>query len=58
MQKAEKDFALKLLVLSQNIKRAVDVHEHLAQSIRRPAELMMGSFDGIKVRALSLGIRS
>ncbi|KAK9180354.1 hypothetical protein WN943_029563 [Citrus x changshan-huyou] len=55
-KKAEKDFALKLLVLSQNIKRAVDVHEHLAQSIRRPAELMMGSFDGIKALQEQYGL--
>lgn len=34
----------------------MDVHEVLAQRTQRPAELMMGSFDGIKVIVLSLGI--
>ncbi|KAJ4722960.1 Type 1 membrane protein [Melia azedarach] len=47
-KKAEREFALSLLALSQNIKRAMDVHENLAQSMQRPAELMMGSFDAIK----------
>ncbi|XP_044484588.1 uncharacterized protein LOC123210358 [Mangifera indica] len=47
-KKAERDFAFSLLALCQNIKRAMDVHEVLAQSTQRPAELMMGSFDGIK----------
>lgn len=54
MQKAEREFALSLLALSQNIKRAMDVHENLAQSMQRPAELMMGSFDAIKVREAAL----
>ncbi|KAH9680905.1 hypothetical protein KPL71_026732 [Citrus sinensis] len=44
------------LHMSKNIKRAVDVHEHLAQSIRRPAELMMGSFDGIKALQEQYGL--
>lgn len=34
----------------------MDVHEGLAQSTQRPAELMMGFFDGIKVIILSFGI--
>ncbi|KAJ0035618.1 hypothetical protein Pint_25387 [Pistacia integerrima] len=48
LQKAERDFAFSLLALCRNIKRAMGVHEGLAQSKQRPAELMMGFFDGIK----------
>ncbi|XP_044500860.1 uncharacterized protein LOC123221936 [Mangifera indica] len=47
-KKAERDFIFSLLTLHHNIKRAMDVHEGLAQSTQRPAELMMGFFDGIK----------
>ncbi|XP_031267769.1 uncharacterized protein LOC116126199 [Pistacia vera] len=47
-KKAERDFAFSLLALCRNIKRAMGVHEGLAQSKQGPAELMMGFFDGIK----------
>ncbi|KAH7573059.1 hypothetical protein JRO89_XS03G0059800 [Xanthoceras sorbifolium] len=45
-KKAEREFTLSLLALFHNMKRAMEMHE--AQNMLRSAELMMGSFDGIK----------
>lgn len=50
-QEAERKFALNLLGLYQNIRRAVSLHENLSHDIERPAELTVGRFGGIDVRA-------
>ncbi|XVE81386.1 hypothetical protein DITRI_Ditri15bG0059200 [Diplodiscus trichospermus] len=47
-KKVHKELALKLFALSHNIKKAMEIHEDLSQILYRPAELIMGSFDGIK----------
>ncbi|XWS13449.1 hypothetical protein CRYUN_Cryun36dG0038100 [Craigia yunnanensis] len=43
-----REFALKLFALSHNIRKAMEIHEDLSLTLHRPAELIMGSFDGIK----------
>ncbi|XWS13451.1 hypothetical protein CRYUN_Cryun36dG0038300 [Craigia yunnanensis] len=43
-----REFALKLFALSHNIRKAMEIHEDSSQTLHRPAELIMGSFDGIK----------
>ncbi|PSR84751.1 Sucrose-phosphate synthase [Actinidia chinensis var. chinensis] len=48
-KKADREFIESLLSLIHNTRRAMDVHEDLSGSMRNPAELIMGSFDGIKV---------
>ncbi|XWS22387.1 hypothetical protein CRYUN_Cryun29cG0029600 [Craigia yunnanensis] len=47
-KKVHREFASKLLALSHNIRKAMEKHEVLSQTLHRPAELIMGSFDGIK----------
>ncbi|XVF38033.1 hypothetical protein REPUB_Repub20aG0062900 [Reevesia pubescens] len=47
-KKVHRDFALKLFALSHNIRKAIEMHEDMSQTLHRPAELIMGSFDGIK----------
>ncbi|XP_022722733.1 uncharacterized protein LOC111279928 isoform X1 [Durio zibethinus] len=47
-KKVHREFALKLLALSHNIRKAIEIHEDLSQTLHRPAELIMGYFDGIK----------
>nr|KJB28209.1 hypothetical protein B456_005G034400 [Gossypium raimondii] len=42
------EFASKLFALYRNIRKAMERHEDLSQTLRRPAELIMGSFYGIK----------
>lgn len=51
-QEAERKFVLNLLDLYQNVRRAVNLHEDLSHGIERPAELTVGRFGGIDVRAL------
>ncbi|TYH88245.1 hypothetical protein ES332_D01G173900v1 [Gossypium tomentosum] len=46
--KVHREFASKLFALYRNIRKAMERHEDLSQTLRRPAELIMGSFDGIK----------
>ncbi|KAA3485507.1 Protein grpE [Gossypium australe] len=48
LQKVHREFASKLFALYRNIRKAMERHEDLSQTLRRPAELIMGSFDGIK----------
>ncbi|XP_057486184.1 uncharacterized protein LOC130772309 isoform X2 [Actinidia eriantha] len=48
-KKADREFIESLLSLVHNTRRAMDVHEDLSGSMRNPAELITGSFDGIKV---------
>lgn len=48
-QKADRDFIVSLLSLIRNFRRAVELHEDLAQSTLSPAELITGCFDGFKV---------
>ncbi|OMO93059.1 hypothetical protein CCACVL1_06650 [Corchorus capsularis] len=45
-KKVHREFALKLLALSHNIRKAMEMRKDLLQY--KPAELIMGSFDGIK----------
>ncbi|TYH55429.1 hypothetical protein ES332_D09G234700v1 [Gossypium tomentosum] len=47
-KKVHREFASKLFALSHNIRKAMQMHEDLSQALHRPAELIVGSFDGIK----------
>ncbi|XVE84771.1 hypothetical protein DITRI_Ditri17bG0039300 [Diplodiscus trichospermus] len=47
-KKVEREFVSKLFALSLNIRKAMEIHEDLSQSLHRRAELIIGSFDGIK----------
>ncbi|XVF65127.1 hypothetical protein PTKIN_Ptkin09bG0221800 [Pterospermum kingtungense] len=47
-KKVHREFALKLFALSQNIRKAMKIHEDLSETLQRPAEFLMASFDGIK----------
>lgn len=49
MQKSDQSFALSLVSLTRNIKKAVENHEFFAENIISPAELLMGRFTGIEV---------
>ncbi|CAL5416660.1 unnamed protein product [Camellia sinensis] len=48
-KKAEREFITSLVSLVGNIRRAMEMHQDLSGSMRNPAELITGSFDGIKV---------
>ncbi|XP_028096144.1 uncharacterized protein LOC114296050 isoform X2 [Camellia sinensis] len=48
-KKAEREFITSLVSLIGNIRMAVEMHQDLSGSMRNPAELITGSFDGIKV---------
>uniref|UniRef100_A0A1J3IZD0 DUF7794 domain-containing protein n=1 Tax=Noccaea caerulescens TaxID=107243 RepID=A0A1J3IZD0_NOCCA len=54
-KEAERKFALNLLDLYQNIRRAVNLHEDLSHGIERPAELTVGRFGGIDALAKEYG---
>ncbi|XP_042517898.1 uncharacterized protein LOC122091814 isoform X2 [Macadamia integrifolia] len=45
---ADKEFALGLVYMIHNIRRAVEMHEEFSGSMQNPAELMTGHFTGIK----------
>ncbi|GMI71798.1 putative type 1 membrane protein [Hibiscus trionum] len=47
-KKVHREFASKLFALSHNIMKAIETHEDFSETLHRPAELIMGSFDGIK----------
>ena len=47
-KKAERQFVIGLLSLTQNVKRAIQNHHDLSQSTPSPAELLTGCFNGIK----------
>ncbi|GLU08720.1 hypothetical protein SLE2022_256160 [Rubroshorea leprosula] len=47
-KKGEREFVLSLLALSDNIRRAMEMHRDILLNIQRRAELIMGCFDGIK----------
>ncbi|MBA0870546.1 hypothetical protein Goshw_013997 [Gossypium schwendimanii] len=51
-EKAHNEFVSKLLALYCNIRKAMEKHGHLSKTLSRPAEIIMGSFDGIKVHNL------
>lgn len=55
-KKSDRDFTSSLLALSHNIRRAVDLHEDLSQSIQRHAELLIGHFNGIKALQEQYGL--
>ncbi|GMI69986.1 putative type 1 membrane protein [Hibiscus trionum] len=48
-EKAHKEFASRLLALYHNTRKAMEMHGQLSKTSHRPAELIMGSFNGIKV---------
>ncbi|KAG5531282.1 hypothetical protein RHGRI_026035 [Rhododendron griersonianum] len=48
-KKADREFIGSLVSLIRNIRRAMDMHQDLSGSMKKPAELIRGSFDGIKV---------
>ncbi|KAI8537998.1 hypothetical protein RHMOL_Rhmol09G0066700 [Rhododendron molle] len=48
-KKADREFIGSLVSLICNIRRAMDMHQDLSGSMKKPAELIRGSFDGIKV---------
>ncbi|XP_004486476.1 uncharacterized protein [Cicer arietinum] len=48
-KKAERKFVIGLLSLTQNVRKAIQLHHDLSQSTPSPAELLTGSFNGIKV---------
>jgi renin receptor len=48
-KKADREFAVSLLSLIRNFRRAIEMHEDLSHGTQNPAELMTGCYDGIKV---------
>ncbi|CAI9780491.1 unnamed protein product [Fraxinus pennsylvanica] len=46
---ADKEFIRSLVSLIHNIRRAIDMHQGLSESLHSPAELIAGRFDGIKI---------
>ncbi|XP_023928773.1 uncharacterized protein LOC112040103 [Quercus suber] len=54
-KKADRDFIVSLLSLIRNFRRAVELHEDLAQSMQSPAELITGCFDGFKALSEQYG---
>ncbi|ESQ37247.1 hypothetical protein EUTSA_v10002585mg [Eutrema salsugineum] len=54
-KEAERKFALNLLDLYKNIRRAVNLHEDISNGIERPAELTVGRFGGIDALAQEYG---
>ncbi|KAF8117667.1 hypothetical protein N665_0008s0023 [Sinapis alba] len=54
-KEAERKFALNLLELYKNIRRAVNLHEDLSHGIEGPAELTVGRFGGIDALAQEYG---
>lgn len=54
VQKADRKFIECLLSLIRNIQRAIQLHQDLSGNTHNPAELMTGSFNGIKVVLLLL----
>ncbi|XP_039040149.1 uncharacterized protein LOC120178358 [Hibiscus syriacus] len=51
-EKAHREFVSRLLALFHNIRKAMEMHGQLLKTSHRPAELIMGSFDGIKISSL------
>ncbi|PON63751.1 hypothetical protein PanWU01x14_129070 [Parasponia andersonii] len=48
-KKADREFTVSILSLVHNLRRAVEMHEDLSHGTRNVAELLTGSFVGIKV---------
>ncbi|XP_058182245.1 uncharacterized protein LOC131300423 isoform X1 [Rhododendron vialii] len=48
-KKADKEFIGSLVCLIRSIRRAMHMHQDLFGIMKKPAELIRGSFDGIKV---------
>ncbi|XP_024024421.1 uncharacterized protein LOC21393384 isoform X1 [Morus notabilis] len=48
-KKADREFTLSVLSLVRNSRRAIEMHEDISHGLHYPAELLTGSFDGIKV---------
>ncbi|KAI4346222.1 hypothetical protein L6164_013291 [Bauhinia variegata] len=57
-KKSEREFLVGLLSLIRNVKRAVQIHEDLSQSLLSPAELLIGRFKGIKILQEQYGAES
>ncbi|KAL8481149.1 hypothetical protein ACS0TY_027079 [Phlomoides rotata] len=47
-ERADREFSTSLVLLLNNIRGAMEVHQVLTKSERSPAELIIGRFDGIK----------
>ncbi|KAI9122512.1 hypothetical protein K1719_006352 [Acacia pycnantha] len=47
-KKSEREYMVALLSLVRNVEKAIQMHDDLSQSKWNPAELLMGSFSGIK----------
>lgn len=47
-KKSEREYVVGLLSLIRNVEKAIQMHDDLSQSSWNPAELLMGSFSGIK----------
>ncbi|XP_027364717.1 uncharacterized protein LOC113871814 [Abrus precatorius] len=48
-KRAERKFVIGLVSLTQNVQRAIQMHDDLSLSTQSPAELLIGCFNGIKV---------
>ncbi|CAI0436799.1 unnamed protein product [Linum tenue] len=57
-KEADRKYVGSLLALMRNSKRAKLMHEDLSQGTRMPAELIIGSFDGIKALREQYGTES
>ncbi|CAL1354456.1 unnamed protein product [Linum trigynum] len=57
-KEADRKYVRMLLALMRNSKRARLMHEDLSQGTRRPAELTIGCFDGIKALREQYGTES
>ncbi|KAK1389775.1 Type 1 membrane protein [Heracleum sosnowskyi] len=53
---ADREFIQSLFSLIRNIQRAIELHQDLSANVHNPAELMSGSFSGIKVLQEKYGI--
>lgn len=52
----DREFVQSLFSLIRNIQRAIELHEDLSANVHNPAELMTGTFNGIKVLQEKYGI--
>ncbi|KAF8042341.1 hypothetical protein BT93_A0841 [Corymbia citriodora subsp. variegata] len=48
-KEADRKYIASLISLVHGVRRAIEMHEDFSQGTRRPAELIKGCFDGIKV---------
>ncbi|KAM6544698.1 hypothetical protein CsatB_025434 [Cannabis sativa] len=48
-KKADREFIVSILSIVRNLRSAMELHEDLSHVKSNPAELLIGSFDGIKI---------